>query len=383
MDNAATTQTFKEVCELVSKVMYEDYGNPSSLHMKGVEAERYIRQATDRIRKTLKCDAKNIVFTSGGTESNNMALIGTALANRRAGKHIITTCMEHASVHQPLIYLEEQGYEVSYLPVDEKGHLQEGTLRDALREDTILVSVMAVNNEVGAQQDLEVLAKCIKDYRKDIIFHVDAIQAYGKMQLLPKRLGIDLMSVSGHKIHGPKGVGFLYVGDHVKIAPYMYGGGQQRGMRSGTENVPGIAGLGLAAEMMYDKLEENRTHLYECKRYFVEEIRKMDKTVINACEPDTLEQTAPHIISVSFAGVKSEVLLHALEERDIYVSSGSACSSNHPGISGTLQAIGVEKELLDCTLRFSLSVETNKEQLEETICQLRELVPVLARYTRK
>lgn len=383
LDNAATTQAFQEVCELVCKVMYEDFGNPSSLHMKGVEGERYIRQATERISKTLKCTAKNIVFTSGGTESNNMALIGTAFANKRRGKHIITTCMEHSSVHEPLIYLEEQGYEVTYLPVDEKGHVKCDVLREALREDTILVSIMAVNNEIGAIQDIAAIAKMIKDYREDIIFHVDAIQAYGKMTLFPKRLGIDLMSVSGHKIHGPKGTGFLYVGDHVKIHPYIHGGGQQHGMRSGTENVPGIAGLGLAAEMMYNNLEKNREHLYELKRYFVEQIKEVEGAVVNACELSTLTETAPHIVSVSFACVRSEVLLHALEEKKIYVSSGSACSSNHPGISGTLQAIGVKKELLDCTLRFSFSVGTKQEELEETIGQLQQLVPVLARYTRK
>lgn len=383
LDNAATTQAFPEVCELVSKVMYEDFGNPSSLHMKGVESERYIRQAAERIAKTLKCAVKNIVFTSGGTESNNMALIGTALANKRIGKHIITTCFEHSSVHEPLIYLENQGYEVTYLPVDGEGHIDLDTLRDALREDTILVSVMMVNNEVGSILDVETLSKVVKEYRQDIIFHVDAIQAYGKMEIYPKRMRIDLLSASGHKIHGPKGTGFLYVGDRVKIHPYIHGGGQQRGMRSGTENVPGIAGLGLAAEKMYEKLDSHREHYFALKKYFISHIGEVEGTVVNACEPPELSATAPHIVSVSFSGVRSEVLLHALEEKGIYVSSGSACSSNHPGISGTLTAIGVDRELLDCTLRFSFSVMTKQEELEETIEQLKQLVPVLARYTRR
>lgn len=383
LDNAATTRAFSEVCELVGTIMREDFGNPSSLHRKGVESERYLKQAADRISKTLKCSAGNIVFTSGGTESNNMAIIGTALANKRAGRHIITTCFEHPSVHEPLIYLEGQGFEVSYLPVDRAGHVSPEALREALREDTILVSTMLVNNEVGSILDVEALSRVVKEYRSSILFHVDAIQAYGKMAIYPKRLGIDLMSVSGHKIHGPKGVGFLYVGDKVKIHPYLHGGGQQKGMRSGTENVPGIAGLGLASEMMYRKLEENRRHLYELKEYFISRIGEVEGAVVNACDLQKLSETAPHVVSVSFADVRSEVLLHALEEKGIYVSSGSACSSNHPGISGTLTAIGVDRSLLDCTLRFSFSVETEKEELAETIEQLKRLVPVLAHYTRR
>lgn len=383
LDNAATTRAFPEVCELVTKVMYEDFGNPSSLHRKGMAGENYVRRATEQIAKTLKCAAKNIIFTSGGTESNNMALIGTAMANMRSGKHIITTCFEHSSVHEPLIYLEKQGFEVTYLPVDEQGHVALEKLREALREDTILVSVMMVNNEVGAILNVAELSREVKSYRESIIFHVDAIQAYGKMTIVPKKLGIDLMSVSGHKIHGPKGTGFLYVGDRVKIHPYLHGGGQQRGMRSGTENVPGIAGLGLASEKMYENLEKNRKLLYDLKRYFLERIGEVPGTTVNACQPPELEQTAPHVVSVSFAGVRSEVLLHALEDKGVYVSSGSACSSNHPGISGTLTAIGVERALLDSTLRFSFSVETTKEEIAYAIGLLKELVPVLARYTRK
>ncbi len=383
LDNAATTRGFPEVCELVAKVMCEDFGNPSSLHMKGVESERYIRQATERIARTLKCAPKNIVFTSGGTESNNMALIGTALANKRAGKHIITTCFEHSSVHEPLIYLEKIGFEVTYLPVDEQGHIEPDTLREALREDTILVSVMLVNNEIGSVLDVSTLSNIVKEYRSEIVFHVDGIQAYGKMKIHPKKMGIDLLSVSGHKIHGPKGIGFLYIGDQVKIQPFIHGGGQQRGMRSGTENVPGIAGLGLAAEMMDQELKSHRQQLYELKEYFVSHVKEVEGAMVHACQLTDISDTAPHIVSVSFAGVKSEVLLHALEEKGIYVSSGSACSSNHPGISGTLKAIGVPNELLDCTLRFSFSVMTKQEELVETMEQLKQLVPVLARYTRR
>lgn len=383
LDNAATTRPLPEVCELVSRVMYEDYGNPSSLHRKGLEGERYVREAAGRIARTLKCTPKNIIFTSGGTESNNMALTGGVMANRRRGKHIITTCFEHASVHEPLAYLEQSGYEVSYLPVDREGHLLPETLRDALRGETVLVSVMLVNNEIGSVLDIQALSEVVHEFNPEIIFHVDAIQAYGKMKLHPKKLGIDLMSVSGHKIHGPKGSGFLYRADGVKMHATLHGGGQQNGMRSGTENVPGIAGLGLAAEKMDNTLKERNSYLYELKEYFIHRVLEVEGAAVNACNPPELKRTAPHIVSVSFDRIRSEVLLHALEEQGIYVSSGSACSSNHPGISGTLRAIGVPKERLDATLRFSFSSFTQKEELDYTVENLKKLVPVLSRYTRK
>ena len=383
LDNSATTVASLAAAKKAFEMMTENYANPSSLHYRGMLAEQELEKARKAVAKQLFAQTEEIIFTSGGTESNNMALIGSALANARAGKHIITTCFEHAAVYEPLLYLEKMGYEVTYLPVDSMGHVSEETLENALRKDTILVSTMLVNNEVGAILDVEKFSKIVKAFNKDIIFHVDAIQAYGKMNIYPKRMGIDLLSVSGHKIHGPKGTGFLYVGDKVKIHPYIHGGGQQQGMRSGTENVPGIAGLSLAAEKMYANLEENRKHLYELKQYFVSHIGEVDGAVVNACDASAVEETAPHIVSVSFDGVRSEVLLHALEEKEIYVSSGSACSSNHPGISGTLKAIGVANERLDCTLRFSFSVETQIEQLKQTITELKQLVPVLARYTRR
>ncbi len=382
LDNASTTRVLPEVCDLVRQIMCEDYGNPSSLHMKGVEAERYIRQAEERICRTLKCEAKNIIFTSGGTESNNLALKGSVMANRRRGRHIVTTCFEHPSVHQPLLYLEDYGFEVSYLPVDPEGHISCETLREALRQDTILVSVMLVNNEVGAVLDVQALAETVREYNDQILFHADAIQAYGKLRLQPRRMGVDLMSVSGHKIHGPKGTGFLYIGDRVKLHPCMHGGGQQRGRRSGTENVPGIAGLGLAAEKMCGELDAHRDHFLRLKKHFLERIPEVEGSVVNACKTDSLDGTAPHIISVGFAGVRSEVLLHALEEEEIYVSSGSACSSHHPGISGTLKAIGVPDALLDSTLRFSFSIFTEQEEIDFTIDCLKRLVPMLARYQR-
>lgn len=387
LDNAATTRAFDEVGALVARVMCEDYGNPSSLHAKGVEAERYVREAADIIAGTLKTARKNIIFTSGGTESNNMAIIGGCLANRRRGRHMITTCFEHASVQQPCLYLEQNfGYEITFLPVDPMGHVDVDELRGALRDDTVLVSVMMVNNEVGAVLDVEEIGKTVKQFNKDILFHVDAIQAYGKRKINPKRAKIDLLSASGHKLHGPKGVGFLYASDGVRMHPYIHGGGQQQGRRSGTDNVPGIAGLGLAVKRMYDDHEKTVERLYSLKEYAWQLFHTLDDdggVHIHACDPERIRETAPHILSVGIEGVRSEVLLHALEERGVFVSSGSACSSNHPGISSTLKAIGVNEKLLDSTIRISWSVLTEQAELDYAAAQIRELLPVLRKYRRK
>lgn len=382
LDNAATTKPFDCVKEKMLETMEEAYGNPSSLHSKGVEAEQYVREARKSIASNLKVDEKEIIFTSGGTESNNMALIGAALANQRAGKHIITTKIEHPSVHNPLIYLEKNGFCVTYLDVDSNGHVKIEELLDAITDETILVSVMYVNNEIGAVLDVEGIAEAVRAKKKDILFHVDAIQAFGKYRIYPKRMGIDLLSVSAHKIHGPKGIGFLYIKDKVKVKPIIYGGEQQRGMRSGTENVPGIAGLGQAVKEIYNGHEETIERLYALKSYFIEEVSKLEGVTVNGLNGLTVRETAPHVISVSFAGIRSEVLLHSLAEKGIYVSAGSACASNHPQISGTLKAIGVKKELLDSTLRFSLSVFTTKEELDYTLEALKELLPMLRKYTR-
>lgn len=378
-DNSATTKVLAPVADLVMRVMTEDYGNPSAKHGKGMRAEQYIKEAAEIIAGTLKVSPKEIVFTSGGSESNNMALIETAMANRRAGNHIISTAIEHASVYNPLAYLEEQGFEVTYLPVDHNGHISLEDLERAVRRETILVSVMYVNNEIGAVEPVEEIAKLIHKINPAILFHVDAIQAYGKFVIRPKRQGIDLLSVSGHKIHAPKGIGFLYVDSRVKIKPLIYGGGQQRGLRSGTENVPGIAGLGAAAREMYRDHSERLKRMYEIKDYMISRLGEVEGTTVNSLPGD---RSAPQIVSASFSGVRSEVLLHALEEKGIYVSSGSACSSNHPAVSGTLKGIGVKKELLDSTLRFSFGVFNTKDEVDYCISVLQELLPVLRRYQR-
>lgn len=391
LDNAATTRVSGSVKDIMVEALEINYGNPSSMHRKGIEAENYIKEAKEIIAKTIKVDQKEIVFTSGGTESNNFALIGAALANARAGKHIITTRFEHPSVHNPLLALEDMGFRISFVSVDGNGLIDMESLLNEICDETILVSIMHVNNEVGAVQDIASIAKQIKSKKSDIIFHVDAIQGFGKFKIYPKRENIDMMSVSGHKIHGPKGSGFLYIKDKLKIKPIIHGGGQQKGFRSGTENVPAIAGLAQAVKEIYENHEEKVDRLYELKKHFIEEVSLIEDTKVNAIfeeENDLsleerIKKTAPHVVSVSFAGVRSEVLLHALEDQGVYVSAGSACASNHPSLSGTLQAIGIEKALLDSTIRFSFSVNTTMEEIDYALSVLKDILPKLRRYTRK
>lgn len=378
-DNSASTRVLDSVKDIVVKTMTEDYGNAAAKHRKGMEAERYIREVRRIIAGTLKAAEKEILFTSGGSESNNMALIGTALANQRAGRHIISTAVEHPSVYNPLTYLEELGFEITFLPVDHNGHISLQQLEEAIRPDTILVSVMYVNNEVGAVEPIEEISRIIKAKNPSVIFHVDAIQAYGKYVIRPKKQGIDLLSVSGHKIHGPKGVGFLYIRSGVKIKPLIYGGGQQNNLRSGTENVPGAAGLGVAAKEMYTDHEEKIRRLTELKDYMTDRLGEIEGTLVNSKKGT---ESAPQIVSVSFEGVRSEVLLHALEDKEIYVSSGSACSSHHPGISGTLKGIGLAQKYLDATIRISFGIFNTKEEIDYCIDTLKELLPVLRRYQR-
>ena len=382
LDNSATTRCTEGVAQVMTEVMCSAYGNPSSLHHKGVEAERYVREARETIAKTLKCAPKEIFFTSGGTESDNLAIRGAAYANARQGRHLITTSVEHPAVLNTMQYLEQQGYEVTYLPVDEYGRVRLSELEAAIRPDTILVSMMHTNNEIGALEPIEAAGELIKRVNPNTLFHVDAVQGYGKSRIYVKRMKIDMLSVSAHKIHGPKGTGFLYVGDKVKIRPVVFGGGQERGLRSGTENVPAIAGMARAAEEIYRNLDEDAERMYELRARLEEGIMRLENVRFNTLPG---RESAPHVLSVSFAGVRSEVLLHALEDKGIYVSAGSACASNHPETSGsaTLRAIGLEKELLNSTIRFSLSPFTTEEEIDHTVQALEELVPMLRRYTRR
>ena len=389
LDNSATTRTFDEVTEYMTHIMKDIYGNPSSRHTLGISAEAEVKKSLERLARIMKVDTGNILFTSGGTESDNLAIIGGAMANKREGMHLITTKTEHPAVLEPMKFLEEQGFSVTYLDAGADGRVNPDDLKASLTDETILVSIMNVNNEIGSVNDIREIGAIIKDYKPSILFHTDAVQSFGKFKINPKSCKIDMMSVSGHKIHGPKGVGILYVADKVKLHPLMLGGGQQKGLRSGTENVPGIAGIGLASELIYKDFDEKTDKLYELKRYFIEELIKLPGVYVNGIPQNAftdeamIRMTAPHIISASFDQIRAEVLLHALEAKGIYVSSGSACSSNKPSVSATLQAIGLDRKLLDSTLRFSMSHSTTREDIDTTLTVLSDELPKLRKFIRR
>ena len=379
-DNSASTKVSEKAIDIMLKTMREDYANSSAKHIKGVDAEKYVKDAAETIAKTLKVKKSEIIFTSGGTESNNMALLGTAMAKKRLGKHIIISGIEHPAVYMPATFLAEEGFELTVLPVDKTGRVDLEVLKESIREDTILVSIMYVNNEIGAVEPVDEISKIIKSKNANTLFHVDAIQAYTKFKINPKTQGIDMLSASGHKFHGPKGVGFLYINSDVKINPIIFGGGHQRGMRSGTLDTTGIAGMGVAAKEAYDEFDKRIEKIKSLKNFIMDELEKIEGAVLNTGRGDNF---VPQIISVSFEDIRAEVLLHALEDRGIYVSSGSACSSNHPGISGTLKAVGIREDLLDATIRISLSELNNMEEAKYLIDNLNELLPLLRKFVRK
>ncbi len=370
-DNSATTRVFDSVKDIVVKTMTEDYGNAAAKHTKGVEAERYIREARSIIAKSLKVEEKEIVFTSGGSESNNMALIGTAMANQRGGKHIITTNVEHSSVYNTLGFLQDQGFDITYLPVDSNGHISISQLRESLRPETILVSVMYVNNEVGSVEPIEDIGKVIKEEQPQALFHVDAIQAYGKYQIYPKRLGIDLLSVSCHKLHGPKGVGFLYIRKGVKIRSFIHGGAQERGRRAGTENVPGIVGFGAAVKAAFEGMEEHSAKIQKLRDYLTEKV--LNEVPFCRLNGDR-EKRLPNNINFSFDFIEGESLLMMLDMKGICASSGSACTSGSLDPSHVLLAIGLPHERAHGSLRLTLSEENTLDEMDYVADAIKEIV---------
>ena len=380
LDNSATTRCFPEAATLMNEIFLEDYGNPSSMHHRGVTAERRVLEAKKTLAGLLKVKEKNLYFTSCGTESDNLAIIGGALAAQRRGRHLITTRIEHPAVLEAMKYLEAQGFEITYLGVDRDGLVSAEEAAAAVRPDTILVSVMHTNNEIGSVQPIEEIGRAVKAVNPRVLFHVDAVQGFGKSLILPKRMHIDLLAASGHKIHGPKGVGLLYVADGVRLEPLLHGGGQQGGMRSGTENVPGIAGMALAAKLLCGNLDEDRQRLFAMKNRLIDRLREIPDIEFNG---RTDETAAPHILSVRVRGVRAEVLLHALEDKGIYVSSGSACSSNHPRPSETLAAIGTPASEMDNSIRMSLSVMNTMEEMDAAAQAVGEIVPLLRKYIRR
>ena len=379
-DNSSTTKPLPSVVDIVVRTMTDDYGNPSSLHRKGIEAEQYVRKALRTIASVLKAEEREICFTSGGTESNNMAIIGAALAGKRRGSRILMTSMEHPAVSETVRFLARQGFSFEEIPVDSTGRLDLDALEAALGDDVILVSTMYVNNEIGAVVPVREVAEKIHRKAPHALYHVDAIQAFGKYRICPRQEGIDLLSVSGHKLHGPKGTGFLYIRRDAHIVPILYGGGQQNGLRSGTENVPGIAGLGVAVEEAYRDFEAKREYLYGLRERMEKGLIDLDDVVIHGMPG---REGAPHILNASFIGIRSEVLLNSLEDRGIYVSAGSACSTHKRGASPSMAAIGAEKEVRESAVRFSFCESNTPEEVDAVLAALRELLPMLRRYRAK
>ena len=376
LDNSASTKVDPEVAELMQRIMLEDYANPASLHRKGFEAEQYLREAKKTFAEILKCKENELIFTSGGTESDNLALTGTFLANMRRGNHIITTSIEHPAVSKTVDYLTTMGAKADYIDVDSEGHIKMDQFTDLLNDKTAIVSVMHVNNETGAEEPIAEIGELIhKNYPK-CLFHVDDVQGFGRIRLDPGVNHIDLLSVSSHKLHGPKGTGLLYRSGRVKMVPLMHGGGHQGGYRSGTENVPGVAGFALAASKLYKNINENYERMQRLKKGFLDKISDISELKINNGD-------VPYILSLSIKDVRSEVLIHALEEKGIYVSSGSACSSNRASISDTLRSIGADNWQFDSTIRISLSSYTKEEEMDYAAEQLHILIPQLRRFVRR
>lgn len=380
LDNAATTPVLNEVVEAVADCLRNYFGNPSSLHRLGIKSEKLIKEAADSLAAVLHVAADELIFTSGGTEANNMAILGTALARQRAGRHLITTAIEHPSVLRVFEHLEAQSFEVTYLPVDNSGLVSSDRLEKEIRPDTILVSIMHINNEIGSIQPIEELGRIIKGANPNTVFHVDAIQSFGKLELYPRKWSVDLMSLSGHKIHGPKGIGALYIRKGVRLQPILFGGGQQRGYRSGTENLAGIAGLGVAAKFIRHELENRPVYLYELKNRLLSGLKDaLPQAVING----SLESGAPHIVNIGFPGLKGEVVLHALEDEGVFVSTGSACSSRDRTVSHVLKAIGVDDRVAGGSIRVSTSYLTTKDEIDAFIRILASVVSRVEKYSRR
>ena len=381
LDNSATTRVCDEALQAAVDVMKNEYGNPSSLHSMGYRAGMRLQEAARTLADIWKCAPEEVIFTSGGSESDNLAVLGAARAMARKGKHIITTAVEHPAVAQSIKALEAEGFEAQRLGTDSRGIVSLEELSEAVREDTVLVSIMHVNNETGAVQSVEEAAELVKKKNPACLFHTDDIQGFTKVPLRPGRTKIDLLSISGHKIHAPKGIGALYVKKGVRLLAQIHGGGQQGGIRNGTENVPGAVALSAAAARLWGSLEEDIAALYSRRRRLVERLRAIPGVTVNGPEDEKL--SAPHIISVTAKGVRSEVLLHALEEKGIYVSAGSACSSHKRAPSPSLLALGLSGDSLQETVRLSLSVFNTDEELDYAAGEMAQLIPALGMFKRR
>jgi cysteine desulfurase len=375
LDNSSTTCPYPEVTELMGTVLSETYGNPSSLHDKGLAAEKLIRQARRQIATLINRREDEIVFTSGGTEANNLAIKGVSFRNSQRGKHLLCSSIEHLSALNSFHSLEREGFEINFLPVNGRGYVDPGEVKKLVRNDTILISIMHVNNEVGSIQPLQEIGHQIKAIKPDVLFHVDAVQSFTRLPLKLEEWKADLASFSAHKVHGPKGAGCLWIREGTKMQPLFDGGEQERGLRSGTENVAAIAGFGLAAKLSSENQKHKMSVVSSLKKTFINKI--LESGIHCLTNGPLQEEGAPHIINLSFPGLKAEILLHALEEKGIYVSAGSACHSRHPEPSHVLKSIGLNRQALEGALRFSFSIFNNEEEVitaaEETIKIVRHL----------
>ena len=379
-DNAATTRAADEVAERVRYMLLENFGNPSAQSMMGVRAENELNDARKIMAKSINALPEEIYFTSGGTEDDNWAIFGTAEGYKRSGKHIITTSIEHPAVYEPMERLRQKGWDITVLDVDKNGYIDLDALRDSIRDDTVLVSTILINNEVGTIQDASAVGKLIKEKNPNTLFHADAVQAFGKYPIDVRKMNIDMLSMSGHKIHGPKGVGFFYMKKGLKVRPIIYGGGQERGQRSATENTPGIAGLAKAVELAMENMDASHEKVMEVKRTLAEGIlRDIPKTHING---PSIEEASPYVLNVSFNGLRSEVLLHSLEESEIYVSAGSACSSKKKGGSHVLRSLGLSEERIEGAIRFSFCRYNTVDEAAACLEILKEKTAFLRKYMR-
>lgn len=379
-DNAATTRALDEVADKVKYMLLENFGNPSSQNMAGVNAENEVIKARKIIAASINAEPDEIYFTSGGTESDNWAIFGTAKGYIRSGKHMITTAIEHPAVLQPMRELEKNGWDITILGVDEKGYINIDELKTAIREDTVLVSTILINNETGTIQNAEEISKAIKSVNPHTLYHVDAVQAYGKYPINVKKMGIDMLSVSGHKVHGPKGVGFFYMKKGLKVKPIIFGGGHERGQRSGTENTPSIVGLAEAVKIDMAEMDKAVEHVKLVKKTLAEGIlNSIPMTYING---PSIEEGSPYVLNIGFEGLRSEVLLHSLEEKEIYVSAGSACNSKKKGASTVLSALGIDEKRIEGAIRFSFCRYNTVEEAEQCIEILKEMAAFLRKYMR-
>ncbi|AKL94951.1 cysteine desulfurase IscS [Clostridium aceticum] len=381
LDNAATTKPADEVVDAMVKSLKVMYGNPSSLHRKGVEVEKEIKKVRKLLAKALGCNEKEVIFTSGGTEANNLAIRGLVKANSRKGNHLITSKIEHKSVLSLFQQLEEEGYKVTYLDVDAKGFISLEKLEESVTKDTILVSVMQVNNEVGSIQPIKEIVKIIKGKNSDTRIHIDGVQSFGKLKYSVKDLEVDSLSISAHKFHGPKGIGALYIKNNVRMMPLMVGGGQESELRAGTENVPGIFGLGEAVRLSFEEQEKKIDKIRKLKKYLIDTLKENLEDIHISTEES--EQYAPHIVNVSLKGVRSEIMLHSLESDGIYISSGSACSSKKRGYSHVLEAMGMKENHIDSAIRISLSYINTVEEIDYAVGSIKKHLNSLRKIIRR